>query len=191
MGKSIPQWPDGRVRCAWCNPKNPLYIAYHDYEWGTPVHDDRKFLEMLILENFQAGLSWECVLNKREAFRAAFSNFDLAEICAFDDAKIAALSQNPGIIRNRLKIAAAIGNARVFRDIQREWGTFSSYMWSWTGGKRIFEKGLVKSPISDRLARDLKNRGMKFMGSVIAYSYLQATGLVYSHAEGCFLENAE
>ena len=116
------------IRCSWANPKNPLYIRYHDEEWGVPVHDDRRLFEMLILESFQAGLSWECILNKREAFRRAFDGFDLEKVCAYGEEKLAALGQDPGIVRNKLKIRAAVNNARIFRAIRQEWGRFDRYL---------------------------------------------------------------
>ena len=180
-------WNDGKNRCCWANPKNERYIRYHDEEWGVPVHDDHKLFEMLILESFQAGLSWECVLNKWDAFREAFDDFDLDRICAYDEEKLEELRNNPGIIRNRLKIQAAVTNARVFRDIQAECGSFSNYLWSWTEGKVLYEWGLTTSPLSDAISKDLKRRGMKFTGSTMVYSYLQAVGVIYSHEEGCFL----
>ena len=182
-----PQWPDGRVRCAWANPKNPLYIRYHDEEWGVPVHDDRKLFEMLVLEGFQAGLSWECILNKREAFRCAFDGFDPEIVGNYDEDKLSALQNDPGIVRNRLKIRAAVTNARVFREIQQEFGSFDRYLWRWTGGKKIFETGKDRSPLSDTVSRDLKRRGMKFVGTVIVYAWMQAVGVIDSHDEGCFL----
>ena len=182
------EWADGKMRCGWANPKNERYVRYHDDEWGVPVHDDHKLFEMLVLECFQAGLSWECVLNKQEAFRRAFDNFDLERVCAYGEEKLAALQSDPDIIRNRLKIRAAVTNARVFREIQREHGSFSDYLWSWTGGKVIYEKGLANSPLSDRVSMDLKKRGMKFVGTTVVYAYLQAVGVIYSHDAGCFLE---
>ena len=185
------EWPDGRSRCRWANPNNPRYLRYHDEEWGVPVYDDAKLFEMLILENFQAGLSWECVLNKWETFRRAFDGFDLEAVCAYDDAKIAALQNDPGIIRNRLKIQAAVNNAKIFRSIQQEQGSFSAYLWRWTDGRIIYEKGETRSVLSDAVSKDLKKRGMKFVGTTIVYAYLQAVGVVYSHDEGCFLEHKE
>ena len=182
-------WKDKKMRCSWANPGNDRYIHYHDEEWGVPVHEDKKLFEMLILECFQAGLSWECVLNKREAFREAFDNFELEKVCAYDDEKMEKLRQNPEIIRNRLKIRAAVNNARVFRDIQKEYGSFSAYLWNWTEGEVVYEKGVVSSPLSDRIPGDLQKRGMKFVGTIIIYSYLQAVGVIYSHEEGCFLEH--
>ena len=184
-------WNDGKPRCAWANPRNPAYVAYHDEEWGVPTHDDCALLEMLILECFQAGLSWECVLNKREAFRAAFDGFDLKAICAYDQKKIDALLANKGIIRNRLKVQAAVGNARVFREVQAEYGSFDRYLWGWTEGKVAYETGHTSSLFSDAVSKDLKKRGMKFVGTTVVYSYLQAVGVIYSHDEGCFLHRGD
>lgn len=183
------EWTDGKTRCQWANPKNPLYIRYHDEEWGVQVRDDRKLFEMLVLESFQAGLSWECVLNKREAFREAFDRFDLDKVCAYDEERFEKLRENPGIIRNRGKIRAATANGRIFRDIQREWGSFSDYIWHWTEGKVVYEKGESRSGLSDRISQDLKKRGMKFVGTTIVYAYLQAIGVIDSHEDGCFLEH--
>lgn len=182
------KWKDGRVRCRWANPDNELYLRYHDQEWGVVVHDERRLFEMLILEGFQAGLSWECVLNKREEFRRAFDGFDPEKVCAYGEEKIEELSANPGIIRNRRKIRAAVENARIFLEIQREYGSFFRYLWHWTDGKIVYEKGLASSPLSDAVSKDLKGRGMKFVGTVIIYSYMQAVGVIFSHEEGCFLE---
>ena len=185
------EWTDGKIRCPWANPKNEGYIRYHDEEWGLPVHDDRKLFEMLILECFQAGLSWECVLNKRDAFREAFDGFDLEKVCAYDEEKLAALRNNPGIIRNRLKIRAALTNAQIFREIQKEYGSFADYLWHWTDGKVVCESGRTSSELSDRISRDLKKRGMKFVGTTIIYAYLQAVGVIYSHEAGCFLAHRD
>src|SRR5699024_10906033 len=184
--KQAMQWKDKKQRCRWANPKNPPYIQYHDEEWGAPVHDDHKLFEMLILQSFQAGLSWECVLNKREAFRRAYESFDLERVCAFDEEKMAKLQQDPGIIRNRLKIRASVNNALIFREIQREWGSFEAYLWHWTDGRIVYETGKDRSELSDRISKDLKKRGMKFVGTVIIYAYLQAVGVINSHEEGCF-----
>ena len=178
-------------RCKWCNMKNPLYIAYHDEEWGVPEHDDHKLFELLILENFQAGLSWECVLNKRLAFREAFDQFDLDAVCEYGEDKIAGLLRNEKLIRNRLKMNAAVTNARVFRKIQEEFGTFDKYIWHFTEGKIVYEVGETRSELSDGISKDLKKRGMKFVGTTIIYSYLQAIGVIYSHEEGCFLYRNE
>ena len=183
------EWSDGKKRCCWANPKNERYIRYHDEEWGVPVHDDGKLFEMLVLECFQAGLSWECVLNKREAFREAFDGFDLEAVCAYGEDKVEALIHDPGIIRNRLKIQAAVTNARAFREIQGEYGSFSEYLWHWTDGKVVYETGLTYSELSDRISKDLKKRGMKFVGTTVVYAYLQAVGVIYSHDGGCFLEH--
>lgn len=180
--------PDGKARCSWANPKNPVYIHYHDHEWGQPVHDDAKLFEMLLLETFQAGLSWECVLNKREAFRAAFADFDAEKVAAFGQEEIPALLADPGIIRNRLKIGAAIANAGIFLAIRKEWGSFDDYLWRWTNNVIIHEQGRTKSPLSDAISADLRKRGMKFTGSVSIYAYLQSVGVIYSHERGCFLE---
>ncbi len=180
------EWKDGKTRCRWANPKNDIYVHYHDEEWGVPVYDDQKLFEMLILECFQAGLSWECVLNKREAFRQAFDEFDLEKVCAYDEKKMSELRENQGIIRNRLKIRAAVNNARIFRQIQKEYGSFSAYLWHWTKDQIIYENDAVSSPLSDQMSKDLQKRGMKFVGTVIIYSYLQAVGVINSHEDGCF-----
>lgn len=183
------QWKDGKTRCKWANPKNELYINYHDNEWGHPVYDDNKLFEMLILECFQAGLSWECVLNKREAFKKAFDNFDLKQVSEYDETKLVSLQNNPDIIRNKLKINAAVNNAKIFQKIQQKYGSFSNYLWSWTDGKIIYENDKTSSSLSDKISKDLKKLGMKFVGTTIIYSYLQAVGVIYSHESGCFLED--
>lgn len=180
------EWPDGKQRCFWANPKNPRYVRYHDEKWGVPVHDDRELFAMLILEGFQAGLSWECVLNKMDTFRAAFDGFDAAKIAGYTPEKLEQLRQDPGIIRNKLKIQAAVVNARAFLAIQQEWGSFDKYLWHWTKGRTLYETGLTHSDLSDGLSKDLKKRGMKFVGTTIIYSYLQAVGVINSHEEGCF-----
>ena len=174
-------------RCKWCNIKNLVYIEYHDKEWGVPEHDDRMLFELLILENFQAGLSWECVLNKRPAFREAFDQFDPETVCEYGEEKLAELLQNEKLIRNRLKMNAAVTNANVFRKIQKEFGTFDRYIWGFTDGKTVYEVGETHSELSDAISKDLKKRGMKFVGTTIIYSYLQAIGVINSHEEGCFL----
>ena len=181
------EWPDGKRRCFWANPKNERYVRYHDEEWGRPVHDDSKLFEMLLLECFQAGLSWECILNKREGFRRAFAGFNLEKVCAFTTEDVERLMQDDAIIRHRRKIEAAIGNARVFRAIQQEFGSFDRYLWQWTGNQSLREYGRTTSPVSDALSKDLKKRGMKFVGSTTLYSYLQAVGIIESHEPGCFL----
>ena len=174
-------------RCKWCNEKNPLYIKYHDKEWGKPRFDDPYLFEMLILESFQAGLSWECVLNKRENFRKAFENFELERVINFNEEKILSLKADKGIIRNEIKIRAAVSNARIFRDIVNEYGSFYNYLCLFWDGKQIKETGKTTSPLSDAISADLIKRGMKFCGSVIIYSYLQAMGVIDSHEEGCEL----
>ena len=181
------KWLDQKPRCRWANPNNDTYIHYHDHEWGIPVYDDRKLFEMLVLESFQAGLSWECVLNKREAFQTAFDHFDPVCVAKYTEEKCLSLLANPGIIRNRRKITAAVGNARVFLAIQREFGTFAAYLWGWTDGAVIHEQGKTRSSLSDALSDDLKQRGMRFVGTTIIYSYLQAVGVIESHEAGCFL----
>lgn len=150
-------------RCVWCNLKNEKYVEYHDKEWGEPVYDDRHLYEMLILESFQAGLSWECVLNKREDFRKAFDNFDIDKICNYDDQKTEELLKNEKIIRNKLKIKASINNSKIFKEIQKEFGSFSKYIWGFTKNKVIYEVGETKSEISDKISIDLQKRGMKFV----------------------------
>ena len=176
-----------KKRCSWCNPKNPIYISYHDNEWCKPYFDDGYLYEMLILESFQAGLSWECVLNKREAFRRAYEGFEPHRVSCFSEEKIAELSANPDIIRNRLKIRASIKNSIIFIRIVNEFGSFYSYLKSFWNGKIIYETGKTANSLSDAISEDLKRRGMSFVGSVIIYSYLQAIGIIYSHDKDCFL----
>lgn len=176
-------------RCKWVNLKNELYVRYHDKEWGVASYDDGYLFEMLILESFQAGLSWECVLNKREAFRKAFDNFDYTVIAKYDDKKIEKLKNNADIIRNRLKIAASIKNAQIFMEIQREYGSFSKYIWHFTEGKQVInnnDKFNTTTPLSDEISKDLQRRGMKFVGSTIIYSYLQAIGVINDHELECY-----
>ncbi len=180
-----------KIRCAWCL-KEPLYIDYHDREWGTPVHDDRKLFEFLILESFQAGLSWLTVLKKRENFRKAFAGFDPKKIALFDRRKIERLMADEGIIRNRLKIEAAVNNARCFLAIQKEFGTFDSYVWGFVKGKTKVNsrKSLSKipafTPESDAMSKDMGKRGFKFRGSTICYAFMQATGMVDDHIDDCW-----
>ncbi len=179
---------DGKPRCRWCNLANPLYVRYHDAEWGRPVRaDDRRMFEMLLLEMFQAGLSWECVLNKREAFLRAFDGFDCPKVAAYGPEKIEALCADASIIRNRLKIKAAVTNAQVFQQVQREYGSFGDYVWHFTQGLVVVESGKSSSALSDAVSADLRRRGMKFVGTKIMYSFLQATGVINSHEEGCWL----
>ena len=179
------------TRCKWCNLKNELYVKYHDEEWCKLNFDEQYLFEMLLLESFQAGLSWECVLNKREDFRKAFDDFDIDKIIKYDDEKIAELLSNEKIIRNKLKIKASINNAKIFKDIQKEYGSFHQYLKTFTKDKIVYEIGKTTSELSDNLSKDLQKRGMKFVGSTIIYSYLQAIGVIYSHDEGCFLYKIE
>ena len=174
-------------RCKWCNLSNPIYVEYHDNEWGIPNYDDDYLFEMLILESFQAGLSWECVLNKREDFREAYDHFDLDKVCSYDDNKINELIENKKIIRNKLKIKASINNAKIFRNIKKEYGTFYNYLKTFAGDKVIYENNTTRSVLSDNISKDLISRGMKFVGSTIIYSYLQAVGIIYSHDIDCFM----
>ena len=174
-------------RCRWCNEKNPLYVRYHDEEWGVLRTDDAYLFEMLLLESFQAGLSWECVLNKRENFRLAFDGFQPEKISRYDEEKVAALLGDPGIIRNRLKIRAAIRNSGIFLDIVEEYGSFYRYVCGFTGGGILRETGKSTNAWSDALSRDLRRRGMRFVGSTILYAWLQAVGVIDSHEPGCDL----
>ncbi|MCM1328684.1 MAG: DNA-3-methyladenine glycosylase I [Ruminococcus sp.] len=174
-------------RCSWVNMKNPLYIDYHDNEWGAPCHDERMLYELLILECFQAGLSWECILNKRQAFREAFDNFDVDKVARYGEKKREELLSNTAIVRNKLKINASIANSVAFKEIQREYGSFDKYIWGFTGGETVSEEYSVRttSPLSDTVSKDLKKRGMKFVGSTIIYSYLQAIGVINGHGKEC------
>ena len=178
---------DNKKRCSWVNMKNELYVEYHDKEWGIACHNDKNLFEMLILEIFQAGLSFECILNKRKNFEVEFDNFDIDKIVLYDSEKIEKSLKNAGINRNRLKINAMINNAKVFKKIQNEYNSFSNYIWGFTNNKTIIETGKTKSDLSDLVSDDLKKRGMKFVGSTIIYSYLQAIGVIYSHDDGCYL----
>ncbi|MDO5424085.1 MAG: DNA-3-methyladenine glycosylase I [Eubacteriales bacterium] len=174
-------------RCAWVNLKNPRYIAYHDEEWGVPEHCDQKLFELLVLEGFQAGLSWECVLNKREAFREAYDRFEVEKVSQYGEEKCQELLSNPGLIRNRRKVQASVTNGKIFREIQEEYGSFDAYIWGFTGGKVVAEEYTLRttSPLSDEISKDLKRRGMKFVGSTIIYSYLQAIGILNAHGKEC------
>jgi len=176
-----------KKRCVWCNTKNPKYIEYHDKEWCQPNFDDKYLYEMLILESFQAGLSWECVLNKRDNFRIAYDNFNIDTVCSYGEEKTAELADNKGIIRNKLKIKASINNSVIFRDIVKEYGSFYNYLKTFFDGNTIYETDKTTNPLSDSISADLQNRGMKFVGSTIIYSYLQAIGVIYSHDRDCFL----
>ena len=180
------------TRCHWADTSNPLYIAYHDEEWGAPRHDDRELFEFLILEGAQAGLSWSTILNKRENYRKAFSLFDAGKVAHYDRAKIAKLLQDPGIVRNRLKVEAAVINARAFLEVQKEFGSFDRYIWQFVGGKprRNSWESHKQVPAftseSDAMSKDLKRRGFKFIGSTIMYAFMQAVGMVNDHTTDCF-----
>ena len=174
-------------RCFWVNLKNPLYVKYHDEEWSKPHHNDKDLYELLILESFQAGLSWECILNKRENFRKAYDNFDINKVVNYDEVKIKELLGNTGIIRNKLKINASIKNSKIFKEIQNEFGSFDKYIWGFTDNKVIKEScdKFTSSPLSDKISKDLKKRGMTFVGTTIIYSYLQAIGVINAHCSDC------
>ena len=177
-------------RCAWAT--TPLGIAYHDTEWGVPLHDDRGLFEFLILEGAQAGLSWELILQKRDSYREAFDRFDPREVVAYDDAKVAELLSNPGIVRNRLKVGAAIGNARAFLEVQREQGSFNDYIWGFVDGKPVknawgsLADTPASTPESETMSKELRKRGFRFVGPTICYAFMQATGMVNDHTVDCF-----
>lgn len=178
-------------RCDWCTT-DALYMRYHDEEWGVPVHDDRKHFEFLVLESAQAGLNWYTILKKRENYRKAYDGFDPETVARYDEAKVESLLQDAGIVRNRKKVEASIANARVFLDIQREFGSFDNYIWRFVGGKPVvgdyaaLRDVPATTPLSDAVSKDLKKRGMRFFGSTIAYAHLQATGIVNDHIDTCF-----
>jgi len=182
----------GEIRCSWAG-ETPIYQDYHDNEWGRPVHDDIKLFEMLTLEGAQAGLSWITVLKKREAYRVAFDGFDPRQVACYDESKIEELMANEGIIRNRLKINAAITNAKLFLEIQEQFGSFDKFIWAYVDGKPIVghREGLddipATTPLSDEISKDLKKRGFKFVGSTIIYAFMQATGIVNDHMVSCFV----
>ena len=176
-----------KKRCHWCNMQNPLYIEYHDNEWCTLRLDDKYLYEMLILESFQAGLSWECILNKRKYFEEAYDNFEIDKVCLYGNGEVERLLNNPNIIRNKLKIVASIENSKIFRNISNEYGSFRNYLISFTGNETIYETDETTNWLSDSISKDLHSRGMKFVGSKIIYSYLQAIGIIYSHDKDCFL----
>jgi len=180
-----------KTRCDW-STKDPLYIAYHDNEWGVPLHDEQQLFEFLILETFQAGLSWITVLRKRENFREAFDKFDYKKVALYDEAKIQELLQDKGIIRNKLKVRSAVSNAQAFMEIQKEFGSFDKYIWGFVGGnplqnnRKTMSELPATTEISDQLSRDLKKRGFKFVGSTVIYAHMQATGMVNDHVVDCF-----
>lgn len=182
---------ENKVRCKWCNSSNELYVKYHDEEWGIPNFDDHYLYEMLVLESFQAGLSWETILNKRDDFRIAFDNFDIEKIMEYDKDKFQELMNNEKIVRNKLKINAAINNAFIFKEIVSEFGSFYNYLKTFTNGEIIYEKDKGYSPLSEEISKNLKKRGMKFVGPTIIYSFLQAIGIINSHDEECFLYNQD
>jgi DNA-3-methyladenine glycosylase I len=189
--QTSPQRPQ-RQRCPWVDLTKPDYVAYHDEEWGVPVRDDRKLFEFLTLEAAQAGLSWYTILRKREAYRAAFADVDAAKVARFTPARVEKLLADPGIVRNRLKVESAVSNAKHFLEVQREFGTFSKYIWAFTGGRPVvnrFEKITdypARTELSDAISKDLKKRGFRFVGSTIVYAHMQATGMVNDHALGCY-----
>ncbi|MFL9845356.1 DNA-3-methyladenine glycosylase I [Flavobacterium rhizosphaerae] len=185
---------EDKKRCSWCKG-DALYEAYHDNEWGKPVYDDATLFEFLLLEGFQAGLSWITILRRRESFRRAFDNFDYKKIAQYTQDKLDALLQDPGIIRNKLKVNAAVTNAKAFMKVQEEFGSFSNYFWNFTDGKPIDNKFKSMSeipattPLSDKISKDLKKRGFKFVGSTIIYAHMQATGMVNDHIMDCWTRN--
>ncbi|HCQ13651.1 DNA-3-methyladenine glycosylase I [Flavobacterium sp.] len=184
---------DAKLRCAWCE-KDDLYRDYHDNEWGKPVYDDDKLFEFLILETFQAGLSWYTILKKRENFRTAFDNFDYKKVAQYDEEKVQELLQDAGIIRNKLKVRGTISNAIAFMEVQKEFGSFSKYIWNFTDGKPLENnrKSLREvpstTPLSDAISKDLKKRGFKFVGSTVVYAHMQATGMVNDHLVDCWTQ---
>lgn len=184
---------ENKVRCAWCE-KDDLYRDYHDNEWGKPVYDDDKLFEFLILETFQAGLSWYTILKKRENFRAAFDNFNYKKVANYGEEKVQELLQDAGIIRNQLKIRGTISNAIAFIEVQKEFGSFSKYIWNFTGGKPIennrksLKEVTSTTPLSDTISKDLKKRGFKFVGSTVVYAHMQATGMVNDHVADCWTQ---
>jgi DNA-3-methyladenine glycosylase I len=185
---------EAKIRCTWCE-KDELYRKYHDEEWGVPVYDDPKLFEFLILETFQAGLSWYTILNKRENFRKAFDDFDYKKIATYPEKKIQELLQDAGIIRNQLKIRSAVSNAIAFIKVQEEFGSFSAYIWGFVDGKPIVNNlrnlsdAQATTPLSDSISKDLKKRGFKFVGSTVVYAHMQATGMVDDHVDNCWKRN--
>lgn len=179
-------------RCAWVNPNNGLYVNYHDTEWGVPVHDDQKLFEFIVLESAQAGLSWEIILKKREGYRKAFKNFDPKKVAKMTDTHVEKLLKDPSIVRNRLKVTATIENAKRFLEVQKEFGSFSDYMWGWVKGKPIqnawktIKQLPAKTPLAEAMAKDLKKRGFKFLGPTVWYAHMQAVGMVNDHTTDCF-----
>lgn len=183
---------DGKRRCRWAPADDAIYTAYHDKEWGIPLHDDRLLFEFLILEGAQAGLSWSTILHKRQNYRKAFARFDPKKVAAFTRKDVARLMKDVGIVRNHLKIESAISNARAFLAVKKEFGSFDKYIWSFVGGKPLLNRWRTgahvpaRTEISDKMSKDLKKRGFRFVGSTICYAYMQATGMVNDHAVNCF-----
>ena len=183
---------EDKIRCGWVPLNKPTYVKYHDEEWGVPVRDDQKMFEFLVLESFQAGLSWEIVLNKRDNFRKAFAEFDFNQVALFDEDKVQKLLQDKGIVRNQLKIRAAINNAQCYLDIIEEFGSFCKYFWSFTNGKplvnyfKILDDIPASTELSNTIAKDLKTRGFKFLGTTVVYAHMQAVGMVNDHLNECF-----
>ena len=176
-------------RCHWVDENSSIYTKYHDEEWGIPKYDDKELFELLVLESFQAGLSWITVLKKREDFRIAFDNFDVKKVASYDETKVNELLNNEKIIRSRGKINSAINNAKIFIEIQKEFGSFTNYIWGFTNNQVVKNSSdvlPVSTPLSDKISKDLKKRGMKYVGTIIIYSYLQAIGVVDDHEKGCF-----
>lgn len=186
---------DTKKRCQWCENSFDDYVRYHDEEWGVPVHNDKKHYEFLVLEGAQAGLSWSTVIKKREGYRKAFANFDYKKVAIYDEAKIEVLLQDPSIIRNQLKVKSAVNNAQRFLEVQKEFGSFDTYIWKFVGGKPIVNSWKTMSEVpastkeSDALSKDLKKRGFKFVGTTIIYAHMQACGLVNDHTTDCFRYN--
>ena len=176
----------GKKRCSWVENKEEIYIKYHDEEWGIPTHDDRELFEMLVLESFQAGLSWITILKKRENFKKAFDDFEVGKVASYDENKIDELLANEGIIRHKGKITSAINNAKIFIEIQKEFKSFDAYIWSFTDGEIIKSEYLTESDLSKSISKDLKKRGMKFVGPTIIYSYLESIGIIDNHEKECF-----
>lgn len=183
---------DGKVRCGWAPADDAVYTAYHDKEWGVPVHDDRLLFEFLILEGAQAGLSWSTILHKRDSYRRAYGRFDPRKVARYTEKDVARLMKDPGIVRNRLKIQSSVSNAKAYLEVQKEFGSFDAYIWSFVGGRPLLNRwrtrGQVpaRTEISDKMSQDLKKRGFRFVGSTICYAFMQATGMVNDHAVGCF-----
>lgn len=187
-----PTHKDGKVRCHWAPPDDSVYTTYHDREWGVPVHDDRTLFEFLILEGAQAGLSWSTILHKRDNYRKAFARFDPKKVAKFTKRDVARLLKDPGIVRNRLKLESAVTNARAFLAVQKEFGSFDAYIWGFVGGKPLLNRWRtsahvpVRTEVSDRMSKDLKRRGFRFVGTTICYAFMQATGMANDHHTRCF-----